>query len=79
MKFIWFWLCENLKLINTQFRGNPKRAHELLSKAIEVVNDGEELRLSQFVRERLIATIAMERSVQTNAALRQILQRIYNV
>ena len=72
-------MCENLKLINTQFSGNPKRAHELLSKAIEVLHDEKELSLGRLVRERLVATIAMERSVQTNAVLGLILQRIYNV
>ena len=77
IKFI--WLFENLKLINTQFSGNHKRAYELLSKAIEVVHDEKELSLGQLVRERLVATIAMERSVQTNAVLGLILQRIYNV
>ena len=59
-----------------QFSGNPKRAHELLSKAIELVHDEKELTMGGFVRGRLVATIAMERSVQTNATLGLILQRL---
>ena len=69
-------MCENLKLINTQFRGNPKGAYELFSKAIELVHDEKELTMGGFVRGRLVATIAMERSVQTNATLGLILQRL---
>ena len=70
-------MCESSKLINTKFSGNPKRAYELLSKAIELVYDEKELRVARLVRERLFATIAMERSVQTNVPLGLILHRIY--
>ena len=68
-------MCENLKLINTQFSGNPKRAHEILSKAIELAHDEEEL--ARLVRERLVATIMIERRAKTNEALCRILHLIY--
>ena len=48
-----------------------------MSKAIELVRDEEELDDNRFVRGRLVATIAKERNVTTNGALRQILHRIY--
>ena len=70
-------MCENSKLINTKFRGNPAGAYELVSKAIELVRDEEELEDNRFVRGRLVATIAKERNVTTNGALSQILHRIY--
>ena len=67
-----------LKQTNAKFSRNPESAYELLSKAIELVHDEKELRVNRLVRERLVATIAIERGVKPNMALGRILQRIHS-
>ena len=58
------------------FSENPKGAHAFLSKSIELIPVIYEKELPRLVRERLVATISIERNVTTNGALR-ILQFIW--